>query len=83
MEVIKGTFAEAKIFTDQIEEYAKAQIQMICDNSISQGSKIRIMPDVHPGNVGTIGLTMTIKERIIPNLLGIVSQGLVLIVIFW
>ncbi len=71
MKVIKGTFAEAKIFTDQIEEYAKAQIQMICDNSISQGSKIRIMPDVHPGNVGTIGLTMTIKGRIIPNLLGI------------
>lgn len=71
MEVVKGTFAEAKIFTDQVEEYARAQIQMICDNPVSQNSKIRVMPDVHPGNVGTIGLTMTVKERVIPNLLGI------------
>ena len=29
------------------------------------------MPDVHPGKVGTIGLTMTIGEKIIPNLIGI------------
>lgn len=71
MEIVKGAFAEAKIFTDQVEEYARAQIQMICDNPVSQGSKIRVMPDVHPGNVGTIGLTMTVKDRIIPNLLGI------------
>lgn len=71
MEIVKGAFSEAKIFTDQIEEYAKAQIQMICDNPVSQDSKIRIMPDVHPGNVGTVGLTMTVKERMIPNLLGI------------
>lgn len=71
MEIITGVFSEAKIFTDQVEEYARAQIQMICDNPISQNSRIRIMPDVHPGNVGTIGLTMTIKERMIPNLLGI------------
>ena len=71
MEMVKGTFSEAKIFTDQVEEYARAQIQMICDNPVSQGSKIRVMPDVHPGNVGPIGLTMTIKERVIPNLLGI------------
>ena len=71
MEVVKGVFAEAKIFTDQVEEYARAQIQMICDNPVSQDSRIRVMPDVHPGHVGTIGLTMTIGDRIIPSLLGI------------
>ncbi len=71
MEVIKGKYATAKVYADDIEQYAKAQIQMICDNEVSDGAKIRIMPDVHPGKVGTIGLTMTIGKRIIPNLLGV------------
>ncbi len=71
METIKGRFAEAKVFADDLEQYARAQLTMICDNEVSKGSKIRVMPDVHPGNVGTIGLTMTIGDRVIPNLLGI------------
>lgn len=73
MELIKGSFAEAKVFTEDIEDYARAQLQMICDHPVAEGSKIRVMPDVHPGKVGTIGLTMTVGKRIMPNLLGIVS----------
>ena len=68
---IKGKYAEAKVFTEDIEQYAQEQIRMICDNQISVGSKIRIMPDVHPGKVGPIGLTKTLDNRIIPNLLGV------------
>ena len=71
MEVIKGKFSEAKVFSNDVEQYARAQIQMICDNETSKGSIIRVMPDVHPGMVGPIGLTMTISDKIIPNLLGI------------
>ena len=71
MKEIIGNYANAKIFTDDVEAYAEAQIKMICDDPVSSGSKIRIMPDVHPGQVGTIGLTMTIGERILPNLLGV------------
>ena len=71
MNKITGKFAEAIVYTDDIEDYAKAQIQLICDNEVSKGSDIRIMPDVHPGKVGTIGLTMTLGNRIIPNLLGV------------
>ena len=71
MREIIGNYANAKIFTDDVEAYAEAQIKMICDDPVSSGSKIRIMPDVHPGQVGTIGLTMTIGERILPNLLGV------------
>ena len=71
MEIIKGKFAEAKVFTDDMEDYARAQLKMICDNPVSEGSMIRVMPDVHPGKVGTIGLTMTVGEKIIPHLLGI------------
>ncbi|KIR03875.1 Protein RtcB [Lachnospiraceae bacterium TWA4] len=71
MKEIKGTFANAKIFTDNVEEYALAQIQMICDQEASKGSTIRIMPDVHPGKVGPIGLTMTVEDAIMPNIVGI------------
>lgn len=71
MKEIKGKYADAKIFTDHVEDYAEAQIQMVCDDPVSRGSRIRVMPDVHPGKVGTIGLTMTVGERVIPNLLGV------------
>ena len=71
MKTVDGIYASAKIFTDQVEQYAIAQIQMLCDNEMSKGSTIRVMPDVHPGKVGTIGLTMTIGDRILPNLVGI------------
>lgn len=71
MEIVKGNFTEAKVFTDDVEDYARAQVQMICDNPMAAGSKVRIMPDVHPGQVGPVGLTMTVGERILPALLGI------------
>ena len=71
METVNGKYADAVIFTEDLEDYARAQIQMICDNEVAENSNIRIMPDVHPGKVGPIGLTMTVGKRIIPNLLGI------------
>lgn len=71
MKEIYGTYTSAKIFTDSIEPYALAQVQMLCDQTVSAGSKIRIMPDVHPGKYGPIGLTMTFQDRIFPALVGI------------
>ena len=70
MRVLNGKYTSAKIFTDTIEEYALAQIQMLIDNPVFQGSRIRIMPDVHPGKVGTIGFTATVTERILPSVVG-------------
>jgi len=76
MEVIQGKYTEAIIFTTEnsktsLDQYARAQLQMICNNECSKDSKIRIMPDVHPGKVGTIGLTMTVGDRVMPELIGI------------
>lgn len=71
MKTVKGTYAEAKIFTDDAEDHAVAQVKMICDNQVSEGSKIRLMPDIHPGMVGPIGLSMTVTDRVIPQLLGV------------
>ncbi len=76
METIKGAYTSAHIYTTKnketaIDQYARAQLQMICDQESSRDCRIRVMPDVHPGKVGPIGLTMTIGQRIIPNLIGI------------
>lgn len=76
METINGIYTSADIFTIRNKDhatdaYAIAQLQMLCDNEVSKGSIIKVMPDVHPGKVGTIGLTMTIGDKIMPNLIGI------------
>ena len=71
MKTVNGIYTSAVIFTDNIEEYALAQIQMLCDNEAFRDSKIRIMPDVHPGKVGTIGFTATVGARVLPAVVGI------------
>lgn len=71
MKTVKGIYAEAKIFTDDVEEYAQAQVKMICDHQAAEGSRIRLMPDIHPGKVGPIGLSMTVTDKVIPQLLGV------------
>lgn len=71
MKIINGVYTSAKIFTDQVEAYALAQIQMLCDHEAFRNSRIRVMPDVHPGKVGTIGFTATVGDRILPGVVGI------------
>ena len=68
---IHGKYTDAVVFTDVIEEEAIAQIRLLCDQSFTEGSKIRIMPDVHAGAGCTIGTTMTIRDKIVPNLVGV------------
>lgn len=71
MKTVNGIYAEAKIFTDDVEDYALAQVKMICDNEIARGSTIRMMPDIHPGKIAPIGLSMTVAGKVIPQLLGV------------
>ena len=70
MKTIQGKFAEAKIYSDTCEDYAAAQIQLLCDHETAENAVIRVMPDVHPGKVGTVGLTMTVGKKLIPYLFG-------------
>lgn len=68
---IKGIVSSAKVFTDTIEDVAFEQIKQLCDMEYTKGSKIRIMPDVHAGIGCTIGTTMTIFNKVVPNLVGV------------
>lgn len=71
MNIVKGKFNEAIVYTDLIEETAEKQIKMLCDQKFAKDSKIRIMPDVHAGAGCTIGTTMTLKDKVVPNLVGV------------
>ena len=68
---VKGKYNEAKVFTDVVDEKSMQQIQTLCDQEFTEGAKIRLMPDVHAGAGCTIGTTMTIKDKIVPNLVGV------------
>ncbi len=68
---IKGKYNTAKIYTDNIEEKAAGQILELCNQEFAKDSSIRIMPDTHAGAGCTIGTTMTIKDKIVPNLVGV------------
>ncbi len=66
-----GKYNTAQVFTDELEDAARAQIQALCGQAFCEGSKIRIMPDVHAGAGCTIGTTMTIGDKVCPNLVGV------------
>ena len=68
---IKGLNNTAVCYANVIEDEAVRQIQRICDQEFTAGSRIRIMPDVHVGKGCTIGTTMTVTDKIVPNLVGV------------
>ena len=68
---LKGKCNTAKVFTDSIEQEAVSQIINLLNQEFVSGSKIRIMPDTHAGAGCTIGTTMTITDKVVPNLVGV------------
>ena len=68
---LKGEFNTAKVFTDTAEQSAVTQIEHLLNQAFIAGSKIRVMPDAHMGMGCTIGTTMTITDKIVPNLVGV------------
>jgi len=71
MKEVIGKYNTAKVFTDTVDEGSLQQIKLLCDQEFTEGAKIRLMPDVHKGAGCTIGTTMTIKDKIVPNLVGV------------
>ena len=68
---IKGKINTAICYASVIEEEAIEQIRRMCDYEFTAGSRIRIMPDVHAGKGCTIGTTMTITDKAVPNIVGV------------
>lgn len=68
---LNGKYASAKVFTEVIDQGAISQIIELCSQPMSAGAQIRIMPDVHAGAGCTIGTTMKITDKVVPNLVGV------------
>ena len=68
---IRGRCGTAIAYAKVIEEEAVAQIRRMCDYEFTEGASIRIMPDVHWGKGCTIGTTMTVRDKVVPNLVGV------------
>lgn len=71
MTKISGRFATAIAYASIIDDKAREQIALMCDQSFAEDANIRIMPDVHAGKGCTIGTTMRVTDKIVPNIVGV------------
>jgi len=71
MTEISGKYGLAKIFTDNVDKETLKQVSGILDSPLSDGANVRIMPDCHAGAGCVIGTTMTIKDKVCPNIVGV------------
>lgn len=69
--IVKGRYGSAKVFTKDLEDGAKEQIQTLLDQDFLEGSTVRIMPDVHQGMGCVIGFTADMGDKVIPNIVGV------------
>lgn len=68
---LQGKFATAKVFTDVVDNESISQVINLLNQPYAEGAHVRMMPDIHAGAGCTIGTTMTIKDKICPNLVGV------------
>jgi RNA-splicing ligase RtcB len=68
---LEGKYNTAKVFTDNADSGTVQQIIHLLNQDFSAGSKVRIMPDAHAGMGCTIGTTMTVTDKVVPNLVGV------------
>ena len=71
MITLQGTYNTAVIYTDMLESAAEGQIRAMLEQPFCVNSRIRIMPDVHAGKGCTIGTTMTVTDKAVPNMVGV------------
>lgn len=68
---LKGRCNDCKIFTDNPDSETLSQIMEVLNLESCKESKIRIMPDCCHAEAGcVIGTTMTLHNKVIPNLVG-------------
>ena len=68
---IQGKVSTAVCYATVVEDGAIDQIRRMCDYDLTAGSRVRIMPDVHAGKGCTIGTTMTVTDKVCPNIVGV------------
>ena len=68
---VNGKYGSAKIFTDLVDQESISQVITMLNQPFAQGQTIRMMPDIHAGAGCTVGTTMTVTDKVCPNLIGV------------
>ena len=68
---VNGRYGSAKIFTDLVDNESISQVVNMLNRPFAEGQTIRMMPDIHAGAGCTVGTTMTVTDKICPNLIGV------------
>ena len=68
---LRGKYAQARVFTDVVDQESISQVISLLNQPYAEGSHVRMMPDIHAGAGCTVGTTMTIGDKICPNLVGV------------
>lgn len=68
---IQGKYNKANIYTDVVERESISQVMNLLNQPFTEGLNIRMMPDIHAGAGCTIGTTLTVQDKIVPNLVGV------------
>lgn len=68
---VNGKYGAAKIFTDVVDQESISQVIELLNQPYAENSHVRMMPDIHAGAGCTIGTTMTISNKVCPNLVGV------------
>lgn len=68
---IEGKHNQGKVFNPDIDESSYQQIKTMMDREEFKESKFRFMPDVHYGKGSTVGTTMTVTDKVVPNFIGV------------
>jgi tRNA-splicing ligase RtcB len=68
---ITGEKGTAIVYAKEIDEATEKEIKEIMGSPCAEGANVRIMPDCHAGAGCVIGTTMLIKDKVIPNVVGV------------
>ena len=68
---LRGKYAQARVFTDVVDQESISQVISLLNQPYAAGSRVRMMPDIHAGAGCTVGTTMTIGDKVCPNLVGV------------
>ena len=68
---LQGKYNSCKVFAESIDDATRGQLEALLNQPMVEGSQIRIMPDTHAGAGCVIGTTMTLKDKVVPNLVGV------------
>lgn len=71
MFTLQGRYGTATVYADIIDQKAISQIIQMMNQPFVENQKVYMMPDAHAGKGCTIGTTMTVSDKICPNLVGV------------